>query len=369
MPGPHELTRHHAMPRRYLGRDILSGHEGRGYTALDLFKFYGLITALLFALAFTYIKYLDLFAEALKEDPVPGVRLFARLTVIPLLMGLIALEGFLWWASGALMDYTRWQRGMSFRLSNWPWLRSLFVTWQWFWFIVLNFYLVIELDPFDTIHRQMSRSGLAPAPNMVLWFSGKLESFQFQWGYFLLWLLLWFLIAAAHASYFADGLREAWFYIKRINRYSASVLTGFRGTAAVAMSPPVTRTGPLPVPTVLAPRLNVSNLSEAQAAQVVAADASGAISAVPGQRGVLLVDLGAFYWSPALAALKDDDGNPLLVLEQHEIGAVAGRAELVVPLVGVAPGFGVQTSGVRKGPDIKDVAQSGALHPEEGELQ
>ena len=44
----------------------------------------------------------------------------------------------------------------------------------------------------------------------ILLFSGKVETFQFQWGYFLLWLLFWFLIVVVHVSYLADGLRDKW---------------------------------------------------------------------------------------------------------------------------------------------------------------
>jgi hypothetical protein len=318
MPSQHELTRHHALPRRYLGRDLLSGREGRGYTAGDLFKFYGLMTSLLFALALTYIKYLDLFAEATKEGALPVMRTLAMLTVVPLLLAFAALEGFMWWASRALVDYTRWQRVAP-------------VFWRWFWLIVLNFYFFIVADPFDTVHRLMSRNGLFPAPNLIMLFSGKLETFQFQWGYFLLWLLFWFLVAVAHLSYFADGLREAWFYIKRINRYSASVLTGFRGTAAVAMMPPVTMRL-LPEPTVLIPRLTVSSVDSELANAIVAADASGAITTAPGQTHVLLVDLASFYFTPQLAALTDGSGKPLLILEELPLRPVGSRDELVVPL-------------------------------------
>lgn len=318
MPSQHELTRHHALPRRYLGRDILSGREGRGYTAGDLFKFYGLITALLFALALSYIKYLDLFAEATKEGALPAMKMLAGLTIIPLLLAFAAFEGFLWWASRALTAYTRWQLAAP-------------VFWRWFWLVVLNFYFFIVADPFDIVHRLMSRNGLAPAPNLIMLFSGKFEWFQFQWGYFLLWLLFWFLIVIAHLSYFADGMREAWFYIKRINRYSASVLTGFRGTAAVAMMPPVTmRT--LPAPVVIAPQLQAGKLNAELAERIVAADASRAITAAPGQPHVLLVDLAAFYWTSQLAALTDTAGNPLLTLTELQLGPAAGRSEFVIPL-------------------------------------
>jgi hypothetical protein len=321
MPSPLDLTRHHALPRRYLGRDVLSGREGRGYTARDLFKFYGLIAALLFALALTYVKYLDLFAEAMKPDANPAMQVFAVLTIVPLLMVLVALEGFFWWAGGALVDYARWQR-VDPRL------------WRWFWFIVLNFYFIMVTDPFDRINRLMTRNGLFPAPNLILLFSGKLETFQFQWGYFLLWALFWFLILIAHVSYLADGLREVWFYTKRINRYSASVLTGFRGTAAVAMDPPVTRTDWPMSSTVMAPGLALERLTQTQAEQIIAADLSGAISAVPGQRGVLLVDLGAFHWSPGLSELRDESGNPLLYKVQIDIDPTGSRSSLVVPLRG-----------------------------------
>jgi hypothetical protein len=326
---PLDLTRHHALPRRYLGRDILSGREGRGYTASDLFKFYGLITSLLFALALTYIKYLDLFAEATKPGAERGWQIAGLLTTIPLLMGWAALEGFIWWASLALVDYTRWQR-----------VEPVF--WRWFWVVVLNFYLFIVMDPLDKVHRLMSRNGLLPAPNLIMLFSGKAETFQFQWGYFLLWALFWFLVVITHLSYFADGLRELWFYVKRINRYSASVLTGFRGTALTSLAPPVTlRT--LAPPKVQAPRL-LGQLNQQSAEAVVAADASHAITVAPGQSSVLLVDLAAFYWTPQLGALKDAQGNTLLTLEELELDPVATRSELVVPL-------GAPTRGITPGPE------------------
>jgi len=363
MPAPHDLTRHHALPRRYLGRDILSGREGRGYTALDLFKFYSLISSLLFILAFTYIKYLDLFADALKTDNSPlvlGARVFAGLTVIPLVLALIALEGFIWWASGALVGYTRWQRENP-------------RAWGWFWFIVLNFLFWVEFDPLDQIHRAMSRNGLFPAPNLILLFSGKVETFEFQWGYFLLWMLFWFLVAITHVSYLADGLKEAWFYIKRINRYGASVLTGFRGTGAVALSPPVTYpAGRQPgasaypwtaadatgsVPTILIPRLNTARLTDEQAAAILAADASGAISAAPQQRSVLLVDLGAFWPSPALLALRHGADAPLIVVEPGSLPPAARRDELIVPLTSPEKGWGpAPTLGRAQGP-VPSVAQ------------
>jgi hypothetical protein len=322
VPVQHDLTRHHALPRRYLGRDLLSGREGRGYTAVDLFKFYGLITALLFALALTYIKYLDLFAEATKDGALPAMRTLAVATAVPLLLAWAALEGFLWWASGALVGYARWQR------YNAP-------LWRVFWMLVLNFYFFIVFDPFDTVHRLLSRNGILPAPNLIMLFSGQVETFQFQWGYFLLWLLFWFLVVIAHLSYLADGLRETWFYIKRINRYSASVLTGFRGTALVAMQPPVTIRELAPA-RVSVPRLTTV-LTPELAQQIVAADASRAISVAPGQRQALLVDLGSFYWTPALRALTYGNGQPLLVAEELQLDPVGNRSELVIPLTtGVA---------------------------------
>lgn len=322
MPGQTDLTRHFAQPRRYFTRDLLSGREARGYTAMDLFKFYGLIAGLLFFLAYTYTRYWELFNEIGTAGA--GRQLFVLLfSGLPLLLVFPALLGFLWWASGALVSYARWQRPQA-------------ALWRWFWFGVLNFYTWVLLDLADAIHPVMSRKGLAPAPNLVLLFDGKFELFQFQWGYFLLYALFWFLVIALHWSYFADGLRELRFHVDRMQRYSASVLTGFAQTAAAAASRPVS----IPLEQLAgagrgAPRLNpeIAGLDEALAARIQAADASGSISAAPGQPGVLFVDLASWSPSPALAALTDAQGRPLLVFDAPLPQPQGRREDFVVPLL------------------------------------
>jgi hypothetical protein len=326
MPGPTDLTRHHALPRRYLGRDLVSGQDTRGYTGMDLFKFYGLLAALSFLLAYTYTRYLELFTQVAQPEASAGFKLFVVLfTGIPLLLALGAVGGFFWWSSGALVQYTRWQVRDNPRL------------WRWFWLAVQVFYFIILFDPLDAIHPAMSRKGLEAAPNLVLLFSGRFEWFQFQWGYFLLWALFFFLVAIAHYSYLVDGLKEAWFYTKRVHRYGASVLTGFRGTAMVGFAQPVTLRYPAEQPTLPpsfrgAPRLNVDHLTATQAAAILAADHSGAFVRVPGTDAGLLVDLGRYSYSPQLAALAADDGTPLLAFEDVWAAPTARREELLVPL-------------------------------------
>jgi hypothetical protein len=80
------------------------------------------------------------------------------------------------------------------------------------------------------------------------------------------------------------------------------------------------------------PRLNVEQLTAAQAGAIVAADSSGAIVAAPGQPTVLFVDLGRFDFSPALAELADELGTPLLRFEPYWPEPAATREALVVPL-------------------------------------
>ncbi|MCC7478747.1 hypothetical protein IT575_09860 [bacterium] len=321
-----ELTRHHALPRRFAG-----------YTAMDWFKFYGFFAGMIFLLCYTYTRYLALFEEVEKQGP--GFQIFVVLFAgIPVLMVAIALLGFNWWAGAALTRYSKWQLAQP-RL------------WQGFWFIVLSFYTFVLIDPLDKIHPAMSRLGLAPAPNIKLLFDGKFEMFQFQWGYFLLWALFWFLLAVLHVSYLADFWKELFFNINRTHRYGASVLTGFRESMAVYVSPPATsyeigsgtapwaaqleelregRPSPLGAPYVN-PALPGGRLSLKQAQQVIAADASGAIVAGPGGDGTLFVDLGRWDFSPALAQLQDDAGRPLLLFES-ELPTALQRADLLLPL-------------------------------------
>lgn len=329
IPGD-SLTRHHALPRRYAG-----------YTGMDWFKFYGFFTGMIFLLCYTYTRYLALFEEASKQGP--AFDLFVVLfSGIPVLLAAIALLGFNWWAGEALTRYSKWQLAQP-RL------------WQAFWFVVLSFYTFVLIDPMDKIHPSMSRLGLAPAPNIKLLFDGKFELFQFQWGYFLLYLLFWFLLAVLHVSYLADFWKEFWFNLNRTHRYGASVLTGFRESIAVYAAAPVTSyeigSGTAPwaselerirgeQPTALGPPyvnpdLPGGRLTAAQAAAVLAADRSGAIVPAPGQSAdnmtTLFVDLGRWDFNPALAGLKDEIGRPLLRFEQ-QMPAVLSRADLLVPL-------------------------------------
>jgi len=310
--GALELTRYVAQQRKYWG-----------YTAVDIFKFYGLITGLLMLVALTYARYFDLFGD-IHSKPIEYKVFVAWFTGIPLLLLLPAVLGFFWWAAGALVGYTRWQLAQP-------------VLWRWFWFSVLCFYGYVEFDPLDRIHPVMSTQGLAPAPNLLKLFDGEFTTFPFQWGYFILWALLCFLIVVAHVSYFADGLREVWFYTRRFHRYGASILTGFKQTMDVTRSVPVTRDWPREQPQLPAgfrgvPRLNVEQLTAAQAGAIVAADSSGAIVAAPGQPTVLFVDLGRFDFSPALAELADELGTPLLRFEPYWPEPAATREALVVPL-------------------------------------
>jgi hypothetical protein len=241
-----------------------------------------------------------------------------------LLFCIPAALGFLWWAGGALARYSLWQQ------SN---LRG----WRWFWFGVLLFYGMVVLDPLDRVHPSMSRRGLAPAPNIVELFNGKYETFQFQWGYFLLWLLFWFLVVALHWSYILHGLHIVWFYTKRFHRYTASLLAGFRETLATAALAPVTvqaaRYDSLRPPLAHSvPRQRPQRLTPEQARAIIAADLSGAICLAPGQDAVLFVDLGRFAFDPALLELADEAGEPLLEYCPFYAAPGAARQQLLVPL-------------------------------------
>ncbi|MCH7472529.1 hypothetical protein IIA79_06210 [bacterium] len=312
MPSPLELTRHHALPRKYAG-----------YTAMDWFKFYGMVAVLLFWLAYTYTKYFELFDDIADKEPAyqAFVMFFSGL---PLLLVLIAALGFFWWAGGALMRHSRWGER-----------HPLF--WRVFWSAVLLFYGYVEFDPLDSIHPLMSRKGMAPAPNLLKLFDGEFEWFMFQWGYFLLWALFWFLVVAVHWSYILDGWRTVWFYGRRFERYGASVLTGFNVTAKTLRRPPVTRDWPREQPAIPpafrgVPQLVASRLTEEQARAIIEADASGAIVAAPEQPTVLFVDLGRYVHSPALELLKDGDGALLLTFEDWWAPPTLSRESLVIPL-------------------------------------
>jgi hypothetical protein len=80
------------------------------------------------------------------------------------------------------------------------------------------------------------------------------------------------------------------------------------------------------------PRLAADILTPNQAASIIAADHSGAITAAPGQPTVLFVDLGCFDYDPALAGLCGDDGAPLLQFTSYWAAPSARREDLVVPL-------------------------------------
>jgi hypothetical protein len=323
MPQPTDLTRHHPEPPRYFARDILSGRDAKGYTPTDLFKFHALITGLLFALAYSYTRYFELF-DNIHEKSIGYKAFVLAFSLFPLLLVLSVLLGFIWWAAGALVRYARWQLTAA-------------RFWHGFWVVVLSFYAYVVIDPLDRIHPSLSRQGMAPAPNLLKLFDGELELFQFQWGYFLLWALLWFLVAAVHYSYLMDGLRESWFYLNRINRYGASVLTGFRETLKVYSSAPVTGMYPakpaeLPEAYRGVPYLRAAELTAEQAASIVAVDTAGAFASVPGQPAALFVDLGAYVHSSELEQLLDAGGQPLLGFEPRWTPPSADREALVVPL-------------------------------------
>lgn len=313
-----ELTRHLARERRYGGR-----------TARDWWRFYGLIAVLWFLLVLTYTRYLELFDSI--EEKAPAYQAFVTWFAGSGLLVLVpAAAAFFWWASGALVNYSIWQRRQP-------------IFWRWFWIVVLVFYSYVEFDPLDAIHPVLSHKGLGNAPNLVAMFepgyslADGIPLMKFQWGYFLLWALFWFLLTALHWQYLLYGLREAWFYIRRFHRYGASVLTGFRETLRVARQPAVTSGYPgtpphLPSAFRGVPRLNVSGLSEEQAAAIIAADGSGAITAAPEQPTVLFIDLGRYDWSPALAGLADGEGRPLLSFSERWAPPATERAALVVPL-------------------------------------
>jgi len=318
-----DLTQHQAMQRRYGGR-----------TARDWWRFYGLIAVLWFLLVLTYTRYLELFDSIEQQSPQyqAFVMWFSGSGLIVLVPAAIV---FIWWAAGALVRYSLWQRGQP-------------VFWRWFWVVVLAFYGYVEFDPLDIIHPAMSHKGLGNAPNLVAMFdvgyklTDGIPLMKFQWGYFLLWLLLWFLLVALHWQYLLNGLREVWFYVQRFHRYGASVLTGFRETARVARRPAVTTSYPhgqpvLPPAFRGVPSLNVDRLSAEQARAIIAADGSGAISAAANQPTVLFVDLGRYCFSPALAELADDQGQPLLRFAEHWAPPVVERADLVVPLGAAQP--------------------------------
>lgn len=307
-----ELTRYHAQARKYYG-----------YTAMDWFKFYGFFISMFFYVVYTYTHYFELFDDILQK-PASYQTFVLWFSGLPLLLLTPAVLGFYWWSAGALVRYSRWQERQP-------------VLWRWFWFISILFLALIEFDPLDKIHPMMSRGGLAPAPNLLKLYDGKLEFFQFQWGYFLLWLMFWFLVAVAHWSYLLSGMKVVWFYTKRFNRYGASILTGFRETMAVAQSAPATvnwpdEQTPLPKRFRGVPRLAVDALTPEQAAAIIAADRSGAIAAAPGQPSVLFIDLGCFDYDPALAGVLGDDGTPLLEFANYWAAPTLRREELVVPL-------------------------------------
>jgi hypothetical protein len=307
-----DLTRHRPLPRRYYG-----------YTALDWLKFYGLIAGLWFYLVYTYTHYFELFDDI--ESKEAGYQLFVGLFSGSALILLVpAIAAFLWWASGALVNYSRWQ------------LRRPTV-WRWYWMAVLVFYLYIEWDPLDNIHPVMSRKGLVLAPNLLQLLDGKIILQDFQLGYFLLWVLFWFLVVVLHWYYLMNGFRVVWFYTQRFHRYGASVLTGFRETARQVGRVPATLDYPreqadIPDTYRGIPELVVDGLSEEQARAIIAADASGAITAAPQQPTVLFVDLGRYDYSPQLAELTDETGQPLLRFRRELPQPTGLREALVVPL-------------------------------------
>lgn len=321
-----ELTRHIATVRLYFGR-----------SAVHWWRFYGLIAVLWFLLVATYTRYLELFDDI--ESQSAGYQEFVMwFSGSALLIMVPAAAAFIWWAAGALVRYSKWQ------------LRHR-ALWRWFWVVVLVFYGYVEFDPLDAIHPVMSFKGLGEAPDFVAMFatgyklSEGIPLMKFQWGYFLLWWLLIFLVVAVHWQYVLDGVREVWFYTRRFHRYGASVLTGFRQTWRTSRQPPVTLDYPreraqLPPDYRGVPELNVARLTAAQAAAIVAADASGAIVAAPGQDSVLFIDLGRYDYSPQLAELRAEDGTALLSFSDTWAPPSTSREDLVLPLRAAADGVG-----------------------------
>jgi hypothetical protein len=316
-PG-NKLTKHIPQPAVFGGKTIT-----------QWLQFYGLIATMVFLLVFVYTKHLELFddIENKAAEYQTFVMWFSGLGIAIVIPAIVML---FWWLSRKLVEYSTWQQ---------PDMRI----WRWFWFVLLCFYFYVLVDPLDNIHTRLSFKGLGPAPDLIAMFepgysfADGIPLMQFQYGYFLLWLLFWFLVAVLHLRYLYQALSIIWFYTRRVHRYGASVLTGFRETAATAGRPPVTSNYPdepaqLPPAFRGAPVLNVENLTTEQAAAIIAADTSGAISAAPGQPTVLFVDLGRYHYSPALAALAADDGTPLLAFSRELPPPTASREELVVPL-------------------------------------
>jgi hypothetical protein len=331
---PSNLTRHVADPWRVKLFAGFLGSPARGYSALDLLKFYGMVVGLWFFMAWGQIHYLGLFDD-LYNKPLAQQRSVLVFAALPLLFALPILLLFLWWAAGALVRYARWQLAQP-------------ALWRWFWLAILLFYGYVLLDPADSIHPQMSRKGLAPLVNInelvgnwdnlvrnhQLW---PPPTFQFQWGYFLLWFLCWFLLLALHWSYISDFVREVWFYARRFQRYGVSILTGFRETERLARSVPVTRDYPRERPQLPAvyrgvPRLNVPGLTADEARAILAADSSGALLLAPRQDSVLFVDLGSYDFSPALGEVRRADGTPLLRFTDWWPLPETSREALVIPL-------------------------------------
>jgi hypothetical protein len=313
-----ELTRHVALPRRYFGR-----------TARDWFRFYGLVAVLWFFVVMVYVRYFEMFDD-IDNKSAEYQSFVAWFAGSALAVVLPAVIGFIWWAAGALVRYSKWQTVQP-------------MLWRWFWVVMLAFYTYIEFDALDNIHPQMSHKGLGNAPDLIAMFetgyrlSDGIPLAKFQWGYFLLWALLWFLIAVLHWQYVIDGLREVWFYTQRFHRYGASVLTGFRETMRTHGRPPVTvdysrEKMHSPGAHRGVPQLNVARLTPEQAQAIIDADMSGAITPAPGQPTVLFIDLGCYDFSPALAELTDNDGTPLLRFSERWPEPGLSRSELVVPL-------------------------------------
>jgi hypothetical protein len=316
------LTDHHPLPRRFLG-----------YTGMDWFKFYGFIAVSWFTLVFVYTKYGELFDNYANKNADEKWWLL-WFTASGILVVLPALLGFFWWGAGALVRYSRWM------------LRDAGL-WRIFLFAIILFFFIIELDPIDRIHPKMSVRGIADTPNLVLLLSGEgitqwretgqLPVFKFQLGYFILWVLFWFIVVILHLSYIAEAFGHIWFFSSRTHRYGTSVLTGFRETARMAMRDPETEDYPRTMPQLPAtyrgiPRLNVSNLTAEEAARIVAADGSGAIASAPGQPAVLFVDLGRYDHDPALGELRREDGTALIVFDDRWQQPTSSREELVIPL-------------------------------------
>jgi hypothetical protein len=308
-----DLTHHHQAPKMFAG-----------YSGAIWFKLYGFFAVMAFILCYVYTRYFELFDDI--ESQPAGYKLFVlAFAGLPVLLIVPAVGGFFWWAAGRLVEFSRWQRAAPLQ-------------WRWYWTAVMVFYSWVLVDPLDSIWPAISRKGLFPAFDFYYLFDHSLDKFyMFQWGVFLLWLVFWCLIVALVWVHATDGLAKFWFYTSRTQRYAVSVLTGLRETARVQLRQPVTLDYPrerpqLPPSFRGVPRLNVEELTLLDTRAILNADASGAITAAPGQPTVLFIDLGRYDYSPELAELRNTQGEPLLRFTDFWASPSAGREDFIIPL-------------------------------------